>query len=276
MRRRLAISACTMAPLCVYALSVCLFSTHVAPVRHFRRPARDLPVARSRGCIVFRAPSRGQGIGNSLHGLITAYSMAEILSRDVCIEWPRYDLFAGAKRECPRPRLELEYFNFGKTLSGSELLSRLRQQPEAALRSNAVWNTSKRFPTMFDRFCSQFNTTRHSAVAHIRTGDSPNDARGILRTLDGWSVLRKCLPADAHIITDSRLAFKMLRRDPRNVAGHSEIGKQSKEDLSQTWSDWCTFRQADVLYHTPSGFSESAVYLSHPKRVIRLDETFRC
>lgn len=106
----------------------------------------------------------------------------------------------------------------------------------------------------------------HYTVAHIRTGDNPKDARGILQTPDGWSVLRKCLPADAHIITDSRLTFTMLQRDPRRVTGHSEIGKQSKEDLSQTWSDWCTFRQADTLYYTPSGFSESSVKEGYSSR----------
>lgn len=225
--------------------------------------------------IVFRAPSRGQGIGNSLHGLMAAYSLAHIFNKHVCIEWSRYNRFV-EEDTCPRTDTEVQYFNFGSIDSRKRVLDKIAAHENVAFRGNNVWNTSQRFPHMFDEFCKQFNVTAYSTVAHIRTGDNRGDRRGILRAKDGWSIVQTCLPAYAHIITDDALTFKMLNKTTRSTRGHSEMGRQSIEDLRGTWFDWCTFRHARTLYHTPSGFSESSIYFSRPKKVIRMDEKLTC
>ena len=226
--------------------------------------------------IVFRAPSRGQGIGNCLHGLITAYTLGEMFQRDVCIQWSRYTMFSHTKTTCPNTKTVLKYFNFGKSHTKKEITSMLKRHDVVALESNRVWNISTRFPNLFEDFCNQFNVATYNIVAHIRTGDNYKDRRGILLKENGWDILRKCLPNDTYIISDNLKTFTTLNKPSRRVTKHSEIGGGSKENLKQTWYDWCTFRKARKLYYTPSGFSDSSVYLSHSKEVIKLDKNFNC
>ena len=131
-----------------------------------------------------------------------------------------------------------------------------------------------------DHLCAvaQNGSTTHHVVAHVRVGDSANDARGVLRRADGWSTIRRCLPRDAYLLSDSDRAFRELpgHHHPRETIRHTAVGVRPKEQLRAVWGEWCMIRSAAVVYHTPSGFSESAFYFSSPKRVVRMDEDFNC
>ena len=141
-----------------------------------------------------------------------------------------------------------------------------------------------------------------SSVVHLRVGDgcpedddaAECDFRGPFKTLGAnWSTLaaelRRCAP-NATLLADRQSVFQKLpgygrqhafvRERRRLVSGHSISARRTSEanfdhlnmhNHLAAWADWYLLTRAETVYHTASGFSESAIYASRtkgPKRFI--------
>ena len=228
--------------------------------------------------IVYKAPTRGQGIGNMLHGLVTVYTLAAEYNRTICVEWKEYVMFVKTPPTCPTPTKYLSYYNFGYSDDINDIRRYIKHNNIAGLVGNRVVNTAVRFPTQGSQFCNRVGYIQRAVVAHIRAGDNKRDKRGIMKAGNCWEVLRKCLPKNAYIISDTKEAYSELYMfsHARQNAGHSARKRLSVQQLRQTWSEWCTLRAASTMYYTPSGFSESSSYFSDTRNEIRMEEGFSC
>lgn len=64
------------------------------------------------------------------------------------------------------------------------------------------------------------------------------------------------------MLSNAKQTFAQLlyHAHSEEAMGHSAITHLSREGERRIWYDWCVIRQANVVYYTPSGFSESALY----------------
>lgn len=240
----------------------------------------------SQRVLVYRAPTRGQGIGNCLFGLVTALTLARDYDRELCVDWPQLTSFLGGASSCPRTTAhQVRFYNFGHSDSRDHIARVVNGSAAVVeLSGNDVWDGKRRFPHFMDGLCATVGFKRVTVAAHVRMGDSHADARGVLRRRDGWDVLRRCLPATAELVADhARAALELTpphdgapRR--RRFVAHSAMKHLSPTELRQTWSEWCMLRHAPTVYHTPSGFSESTRFFTDPGRhiMIRMSESYNC
>lgn len=231
------------------------------------------PVASEREkTVVYHAPVRGQSssIGNMLFGLAAALSFSHEIGAAICVDWPAFNRFVRAHPVCPQPDANVAYFNFGTSDRRETIYRRGRDSEILRWTGNRIWNATHVFPYFVQTACRRvLRRRRFRVVAHIRNGD-----RGILHRADGWSTLRRCLPKDAYIVSDSNLTYTELPEHRRH--SNSMAIRHLDAEERRMWYDWCVIRQAATVYYTPSGFSESAFYFARAKYTIRLDETYSC
>lgn len=216
-----------------------------------------------------------------LFGLAAALAFAQQMNASICVDWPIYNRFvAEPQPPCRRGGASVQYFNFGYSDTRAAIEQRARNSHVLTWMGNHVWDKAARFAQFMDPFCQSIvgPSPPIPTVAHIRIGDTERDARGILKRPEGWQTLRRCLPREAFVLSNEKRTFAELPHHAHSAdaMGHSAIARLSREGERRIWHDWCVIRQADVVYYTPSGFSESAFYFGRHTRVVELREGYDC
>jgi hypothetical protein len=98
-------------------------------------------------------------------------------------------------------------------------------------------------------------------VLHLRQGDSERDRRDIFRCPEPLLRLRAALNISRYaVFADHDAVYKGLGVPVRRTPFHS--------DGIATWADWVAFATARVvLFHSASGFSESAIRISQNREL---------
>eukprot|EP00040_Diaphanoeca_grandis_P003527 m.25143 g.25143 ORF g.25143 m.25143 type:complete len:364 (+) comp14888_c0_seq1:215-1306(+) len=241
------------------------------------------------GFLHYIAPVRGQGIGNALNGLYVAHLVASKYCRKVCVVWPDFTkAFVYNNSGCANPNThknkdhDLHLWNFGQS-SKNDQIDRVLGDPtivSATLDANEydqfgtwpetriplipeVYSPSPELLTLLHPACTtSFSTPPclRDTVIHLRKGDGAHDVRGAFGDASVFDRLVHCfkrgyLLADQQVVYDK---LKHLERPIWEAIKHSSAGGAKL----QIWADWITVVNAKHVYHTPSGFSESAIRVS--------------
>ena len=246
--------------------------------------------------LIFRAPARGQGVGNMLQGLASALLLSERYNRQFCVWWKLFE--AGfehlAAEHCPSkeslytagsastPMLSvdawLELWNFGPSSTLADAQEVLKSGARVVvLQGNMLVEPRTRLGRAFDTSFKPTAALRemlaglqtHQIAAHLRVAGSDASAseqRGIFAK-DGtnvWDDLRRFLPGSAFVVSDSPEASRELgsfASPPWGASPHTATVRSisaSRPHILRTWAEWSILRQTSVLLHTPSAFSETA------------------
>ncbi|KAL1511073.1 hypothetical protein AB1Y20_005896 [Prymnesium parvum] len=243
--------------------------------------------------LIFRAPARGQGMGNMLQGLATAMLLSEQYGRTLCVWWKLFE-HGYARRDgsacpskaevyAPLPSSQtallaadawLELWDSGPTTPEREWRRVLASSARAVVVvGNLLLAPSHRRAAAFE---SAFTPTEALAallqrerarrrVAHLRVGDVGESARrGIFAEAGAWRSLRAHLPRDTYVVSDSEECYRELRgfaspawgAQPHSASVQSIAA--SSTSIIRSWAEWNVLRQSTILFHTPSAFSETA------------------
>ena len=128
-------------------------------------------------------------------------------------------------------------------------------------------------------------------VAHLRVGDEHEGSRrGLFRQPNATDALRRMLPSDAYVLSDSDDVYAALcdtRDCPEwRAMPHSatramrppDEGRHAAQTL-RTWADWWSIRSATgLVLHTPSAFASSALLFAKAEvcELNELDDVARC
>jgi len=188
--------------------------------------------------LVFRGPSRGQGIGATMLGLARALSLAAGTGRHVCVSWRAFELaFVPLLSGCPS---KADYFSVGTSSTGlidssasfelwsfgdstpmpvvAELLGSNRS---VVLMSGDGGHTSTpherplHFPAQpRPELIRLLSVPPRRLVVHLRVGDPGEKHRGLFgHSPQASGLLVDSLPADAYVLTDSeRVHEKLCKR----------------------------------------------------------------
>ena len=247
--------------------------------------------------LIFRAPARGQGMGNMLQGLATAMLLSGRYRRQLCVWWKLFEkaFEHRAAGRCPSkesiftaagpsgtallqaPWVEL--WNFGETTPEEHWRMLLASDERTVvLQGNLVVEPDVRLGGDFD---AAFGPTPALAAllrerggarriaAHLRVaGVEGEGRRGLFKEVDAWASLRRHLPSDTYVVSDSSDSYRELSAfasPPWGAVPHSATVRtisSSAAQILRTWAEWWSLREASVLLHTPSAFSESAYRFS--------------
>lgn len=231
--------------------------------------------------LIFRAPARGQGVGNMLQGLASALFLSELYGRQLCVWWklfeaafePRdvercpskasfYEAGAGTGTGVLAVDAWVELWNFGE--SSTEALWRSTLSGDArtvVMQGNLVVDgiASAQLGNAFDaRFTPteaflslirEAPSVSPRIVAHLRVADDDSLARGLFADSGAWDALRRWLPHDTFVVSDSSRAYTELAdfAKPRWAAPpHTATVRtlrSSSEHILRTWADWWVIRQ---------------------------------
>lgn len=263
-----------------------------APIEFHAKLPQTMESQRDR-FLFFRGGGRGQGIGNIMNGLIATHLLAERYNRTCCVAyWPSFSnaFSRNTENACLSlassvPTKQLSLWNFGSGKIDKECWSvgsycdLLLKGDEAFIKITGNEYPFDFFPPLpvglFDRLYTPSEHLRPfllprkslpTTVVHIRAGDNSADKRtGV--DADSQMFLIQFLPKDAFVITNNEIIHKRfvtagfrsyhapVGQVHTSVSGNSDV-------IMHAWRDWYTIFKADVVLHTPSAFSESAVRAS--------------
>jgi hypothetical protein len=200
-----------------------------------------------------------------LYGLATAYQLATLYNRTLCIEWNDFRRVFRSSTTCASGGHTMQYWDFGTCDSREALHARAKSHDRTVrLEANRVLFPLFRVPQYFDSICAPMVNTSISNVAHLRAGVR----RGIFLRSGAWQLLSRCIPPGTYILSDGTIAARKLRGFVHAPHIQHVAHGLSISDLRETWRQWCTIRSAATVYHTPSGFSESALFWGYAHGVL--------
>lgn len=240
--------------------------------------------------------NRGQGMGNLLNGLWVAHIFARRFHRTVCVNWPQFNAAFTQHPRCASILAEfsnsdrvphVQSWNFGPTNTYKQLNATIGG-PDSVIKFDGndwpepVWPTEPMHSLFFDNYepsaalrpllpplCNtelglHNKNCGHNRVMHLRLGDGARDKRGIFLCSNALQRIRAAFNINNYVIlADHDAIYEELGLQKQGPAFHT-AGLAS-------WADWVAILTArNAVYHTPSGFSESAIRVSRYREIEKL------
>lgn len=250
--------------------------------------------------IVFRPIAQGQGAGNIVHGLLAVHALAEEFGRIVCapkykdfnaafeaIDPYVVQACGNLKQDKAALLREIRLVNYEKAPDECQLQERLASNQEIVY---IVGNTYPRWRPIPERLFIKYYKPKPElmemlpdpmpkTVVHLRKGDQGGDRR---EGIDAASLeaLGKALPSDTYLVTNNLAWYDYFSKNftwthPNwhavyHSAAHSfmwgDNGHATDKEKSipvqnlQLWCDWYVIARAELVWHTHSDFSLSAIH----------------
>ena len=239
-------------------------------------------------------PTRGQGLGNLLNGLWVAHIFARWFDRNVCVNWADFNaafvpISQGMQDACEKAIASMQKsplnvpkvsaWNFGATNTFAEINATFSSAHQIiAFDGNdwpePSWPSESMHQLFFDNYVPTTKlqvllppSCRGSAgllghacgpkrVLHLRSGDNAGDRRGVFRCRRPYESIKAAFNLSRYtIFADREDVYRGLAVHKTGPAFHTS-GLAS-------WADWVAILTArEAVFHTPSGFSESAIRVS--------------
>ena len=245
--------------------------------------------------LIFRAPSRGQGIGAMMNGLAAALLLARQHNRQPCVRWRDFEQgFLWSLPGCPSPdsyfvaqtgsttalldpNMVIELWSFGGSMSEAAAASILSSNHSVVVMHGDGGSIAAEawldFPAIPRPELVALLSPPSPVVVHLRVGDPQElTSRGLLSGEGAVEQLVRALPSDAFVLTDSEQVHGALcphfacptwgvqPHSSERSQVHTPSGSIRMQHTLYTWADWWRVRTATrCVLHTPSAFSESAL-----------------